>query len=156
MGGVSIAAQTRPDAPQLICSNRSADSASADQNPNLRLTGLDRLAHLQCVIWIVVRLRTVMGSKIKDFVTELAQFFNYPFIERVTSMICADSDSHNRLEQRPGVFQHIFYCKAQLTQRYVTLAGPTEAVQANGVALWTNILVPSLTHSRFNRQSSRN
>src|SRR5678815_2014712 len=55
MRGIRVATQRRANATQLVGSNCSADSTTANQDSNFRIASLNRLANLTGVIRIIIR-----------------------------------------------------------------------------------------------------
>ena len=108
MRGIGVAAQRGTNATQLVSSNCGADTATADQQPNLRRTILDCFTNLFCVVRIIVRNGTIVSAEIDELMTGAAQFIDHPLVERKTPMIGADCETHDDLQQRARVLQDVF------------------------------------------------
>jgi len=55
---------------------------------------LHGLPDLFGVVRVVIGNRTVMCAEVDQIVPAMTQFFNHPFIERITGMICSDCNPH--------------------------------------------------------------
>jgi hypothetical protein len=87
---ISVAANGRPNSGKLVGSHRCAYAAAANQNPDLSFTGLDCPTHFKCIIRIIILDVTNTSPEIDHLVPGLAEFCDYPFIEWVSCVVCAD------------------------------------------------------------------
>src|SRR5215217_731388 len=99
MRGIRIAAERRANAVEFVGGDGSANTTSADQYSDLCGAVLHGLADLFCVVRIIVRDRAVVRAEVHQIVTGVAQLFNNPFVERITTMICSDCYAHKSLGQ---------------------------------------------------------
>jgi len=95
MCGIRVAAERGANAVELVGGNSGADTAAADQYADVSGAILHGFAYLDCVVRIVVRNGAVVRAEIDQIVASLAQFFNDPFVEGITAMICCDSNTHS-------------------------------------------------------------
>ena len=91
---IGVAAQRRAHATQFIRGDTCADAAAANQDTDLRSPALHTLSHRKRVIRVIVRLVWIMRAEILYLVPGSAQFFNHTLVERESSVICGDGDSH--------------------------------------------------------------
>src|SRR5947207_2681272 len=94
MSGVGVTAKRGANSPEFIGCDGCADAAAADEDANLCLTLLNSLADFQRVIGIIVRSRTNVRAKVDELMSRCAQFFADSFIERITTVVSTDCNSH--------------------------------------------------------------
>src|ERR1044072_7157661 len=154
MCGIRVAAEGSADAVEFISGNSSADPTTANQYSDLSGAILHRLADLFRVVRIIVRNRAVVRAEVDHIVPRLTQLLDDPFIERVTTMICSDCNTHKQLlpqrstkrsfnfvifcaslwltlNQPPGVLHHIINIKSQIFKRDISRRRSPKAIQTN-------------------------
>jgi len=106
-GGVSVAAECRADAVKISSGHCRTDTTPADEYPDFRGATLHRFTNLFCVVRIIVRNGAVVSAEVDQLMPLLLQFLDHSLIERVTTMIRANSDSHNLIYRITGF--HMIY-----------------------------------------------
>src|SRR5262245_17642995 len=94
MRGICVAAERRADAVEFVGGHRSTDTTTADQYSELGSAVLHGFADLFRVVRIIVRDRPVVCAEVDKIVTRVAELIDDPFIERITTMICSDRNTH--------------------------------------------------------------
>src|SRR5215217_7689257 len=128
MCGIRVTAERRTDAVEFVCGHRRTDTTPADQYTDLSGAVLHGFADLFRVVRIIVRDRTVVRAEIRYLMTRFRELCDYPFVERITTMICSNCNSHYvilknlvnlvlRLKQPPGVLHHIINIEPKVLQR---------------------------------------
>src|ERR1044072_636713 len=114
MRGIRIAAERRANTVEFIGSDSSADPTTANEYSDLSGAILHRLTDLFGIVRIIVRNRPVVRTEVDQIVTRLAQLFHDPFIERITTMICSDRNTHkyfcHKEAQKAPLILRFFLC----------------------------------------------
>src|SRR6476661_629619 len=94
MRGIRVAAERRANAVEFVSGDGGPYATTAHQYSNLGAI-LHRLADLFRVIRIIVRYGAVVRAEVDQIVASVAQLFNNPFVERISTMICSDCNTHS-------------------------------------------------------------
>src|ERR1051325_3005213 len=106
MRRIRIAAKRGANPEQLISRDCGADTTAANQYSDLRGACLHRFANLFRVVRIIVGNGTVVSAEV-DQLMDLAQFFNDPLVEGISSMIRSDSYSHLVNPANPEILSNV-------------------------------------------------
>src|ERR1043165_2387128 len=120
MRGVRVATERRANTAQFVRRYRRADTTTADQDPDLSRAALHGLADLFRVVRIIVRDRAVVSAEVSDLVARMSQFIYHSFIERVSTMICANRYPH-----------HCLTCLSALSVSIRVIRGPITPAHAS-------------------------
>src|SRR5215204_3583138 len=107
MCGIRVTAEGGANDVELVGGNSGADTAAADQYADLSGALLHGFAYLDCVVRIVVRNGAVVRAEVDQIVASLAQFFDDPFVEGITAMICSNCNAHKILDRIHMIFQDL-------------------------------------------------
>src|SRR5215212_599845 len=102
---IRVTAERGANAVELVGGNGGADTAAADQYADVSGAILHGFAHLDCVIRIIVRNGAVVRAEVDQIVASLAKFFDDPFVEGITAMICSNCNAHKTLDRIHMIFR---------------------------------------------------
>src|SRR5829696_3445453 len=99
MGGIGVAAQRCANAVEFVGGDGGPDTATTDQYSDFRGAVLHSFADLFCVVGIIVGNRAVVRAEVRYLMTCFRELCDYPFVERITTMICSDCYAHKTFRQ---------------------------------------------------------